>query len=59
MKPVNAMKEKSREPKPIAERPNLFFAGAVKANPFPNLQDPSKFLTGLTYRTVQYETEGF
>lgn len=41
------MKEKSREPKPIAERPNLFFPGAVKANSLPNLLHPSKFLTGL------------
>lgn len=58
MKPVNVVKEESREPKPMAERPNLFFPGAVKANPFPDLRDPSKFLTGLHTERCS-ETEGF
>ena len=41
------MTQKFKEPKPIAERPDLFFPRELEANFFPALLDPSKSLTGL------------
>lgn len=36
------MKQKFKEPKPIAERPDLSFPRELEANLFPALPDPSK-----------------
>ena len=52
----SVMKEKSREPKPTAERLALFFPRELEAKLFPTLLDSSESLPGLD-TTEQYGTK--
>lgn len=54
----SAMKEKSREPKPMAERLTLLFPRELEAKLFPALLDSSESLPGLD-TTGQYRKKVF